>query len=289
MRANVAALCLSFLGAATVCSAQAPEAVNRTQPDFATAYCAGFVADPRIPDEMRLISGEQSSDKIVFEQGDYVFINRGQDKGVKVGDRYMVMRPEVDPYVVEWFKGQDKLMKAMGTHYLDLGQLKVVNVQPKVAVAQVTFSCDTMQRGDIVRPFEERPIPPYKEAGAFDHFAPVSGKSVGTIVATRDYGQAPMAGTPVYVNLGSSQGVKVGDYLRFFRYQGTMQEYPPQTKDYQYLIFGFGSTPVRYQWNDLPREVVGEGIVLSVSKNSSTVLITISQKAVHTGYNAEIE
>ena len=68
----------------------------------------------------------------------------------------------------------------------------------------------------------------------------------------------------VYVNIGNAQGVKVGDYLRIFRYQGSLAETAPNTKGYQYKLYGFGSTPTRYEWNDLPREVLGEGIVINL-------------------------
>src|SRR2546429_1787841 len=106
----------------------------------------------------------------------HVYINHGQDNGVRVGDRFFVVRPDDYAGDVPWFKWQDKLMKAMGTQYIDAGQVRVVSVQSKVSIAQVIFSCDYMQRGDVVLPYQERPVPPLKEAAAFDHFAPVSGK-----------------------------------------------------------------------------------------------------------------
>jgi hypothetical protein len=205
-----------------------------------------------------------------------------------VGDRFLVVRQEKDPGG-EWFRGQEKLTKAMGITYTDLGQVKVVNVQPKTSIAEVVFSCTSMQRGDIVRPFEERPAPPFKEIGAFDHFAPVSGKPVGMLVETIDYQQGEGQGSTVYVNLGAAQGVRVGDYVRFFRYQGKRDEYAPQTRGYQYELYGYGSSPTKYEWKDLPREVLGEGIVLNASRNASTVLITFSSAEVYTGDNAEIE
>ena len=96
----------------------------------------------------------------------------------------------------------------------------MVNVQPKVSIAEVVFSCDYIQRGDMARPFEERPAPPFKEAAAFDHFAPVSGKPVGTVVSSFDYHQLLGRGDAMYVNVGAAKGVKVGDYMRVFRYQG---------------------------------------------------------------------
>jgi hypothetical protein len=158
-----------------------------------------------------------------------------------------------------------------------------------VAIAQVTLSCDYMQRGDIVLPFQERPAPVFKDPGAFDHFAPISGKPVAMVVQSKDYQQSAGQGNTVYVNLGTNKGVKVGDYYRIFRYQGSLAELAPQTKDYQDRLYGFGSSPGRYTWNDLPREVLGEGIVINVSRNSSTVLITYSTIDIYTGDYVEIE
>ena len=287
MRARLASLSIFVFAGAGICSAQTAPAPS--QVGFATAYCSGFVTDQKVPDATRLVSGEQSNAKLTFARGDYVYINRGQDKGVRVGDRFSVVRAEGDPAEVDWFKWQSKLMKAMGTHYLDAGQLRVINVGPKIATAEVTLSCDYMQRGDIVLPFQERPEPALKDYSNFDHFAPVSGKPVAMIVQSKDYQQSAGQGSTVYINLGTEKGVRVGDYFRVFRYQGSLAEFAPQTKDYQDRIFGFGSSPGRYSWNDLPREVLGEGIVINVSRNSSTVLITYSTIDMYTGDYVELE
>lgn len=291
MRVNVAGLCLSVLLGATVSSAQnEPQAAPPIgQPDASSIYCSGFYTDQKVPDEGRLISGEQSNYKVTFAQGEYVYINRGGNQGVKEGDRFSVVRPVTEPLEFPWFKWQPKLMKAMGTAYADLGQVHVVNVHPNVSVAQISFSCDYMQRGDIVRPFEERPAPPYKDAGKFDHFAPVSGRPVAMVVAAKGFHEEVGKNETIYVNLGTSQSVKVGDYFRIFRYQGSTSEYAPQTKDYQYMMYGFGSAPKRYSWNDLPREVLGEGIVLNASHNSSTVMITFSSAQIYAGDYVELE
>lgn len=291
MRAKMAALSLMVMFGAAAGSAQeirtAPKVI--TAPDYNMVNCSGFVSDQKLPSEFHLISGEQSNYKVTFTSGDYVYIDRGQDKGVRVGDRFFVVRP--DDYVgdIPWFKWQEKLMKAMGTQYVDGGQIRVVNVQPKVSIAQIIFSCDYIQRGDIVLPYQERPIPPFKEAAAFDHFAPVSGKPVAMVVMGKDHSDAFGKNSAVYVNLGTNQGVKVGDYLRIFRYQGSMSETVPQTKDYQFMVYGFGSAPRRYSWNDLPREIVGEGIVFNVSRNSSTMMITVSSSEIYAGDYIEIE
>ena len=294
MRAKIAALCLILSAGAAVCSAQNP-AENPTpvagpagQVGYSKVYCSGFLKDTKLPDDARLVSGEQIGYKVTFAQGERVYLNQGSDKGVRVGDRFVVVRATQDPST-EWFRGQFKLTKAIGILYEDLGQVKVVNVLPKTSIAEVTFSCDYMQRGDIVRPFEERPVPPFKELGTFDHFAPVSGKPVGMMVTTIDFQQSEGQGSTIYINLGAAQGVKVGDYVRFFRYQGKLDEFAPQTRGYQTELYGFGSSPVHYQGKDLPREVLGEGIVLNASRNGSAVLITFSSADIYTGDNVEIE
>lgn len=303
MRAKLAALCFSVFATAAVCSAQnSAQTGGSTQPDYSFVRCAGFISDQKVSNEIRLISGEQSNYKITFANGDYVYIDRGQDKGVRVGDRFSVVRPEDDPNHVstqliflpstsdvESFKHQAKLLKAMGTEYTDLGTVRVVNVQPKVSIAEVVFGCGYMQRGDLLRPYEDRPAPPFKDPSTFDHFAPVSGKPVGTLVTGTGFIQTIGKHDSVYVNLGAAQGVKVGDYMRVFRNQGPMGQSVPQTKNDQYELYGFGSAGAKYTPKDLPREILGEGIVLNVSRNSATLLITYSTIEIFPGDYAEVE
>src|SRR5437764_2179305 len=291
MRTKIAALSLLAMLSAAAGPAQeirtAPK--EASAPDYNMVNCSGFFTDRKLPGDYRLVSGEESNYKLTFTNGDYVYINRGQDKGVRVGDRFFVVRPDDYAGDVSWFKWQVKLMKAMGTQYLDAGQLRVVNVQPKVSIAQVLFSCDYMQRGDYVFPYQERAMPPFKEATAFDHFAPVSGKNIAMVVAGKDHHDAFGKNSAVYVNPWTNKVVKVGDYFRIFRYQGSTAETVPQTKDYQFTMYGFGSAPQRYNWNDLPREILGEGIVFNVSHNSSTMMITVSSSHIYAGDYVEIE
>ena len=86
MRARIVVLSLSvFLGGAVSSAQNAPQdAPAIPQIDFSSVNCSGFVADQHVPDEIRIVSGEQSNYKIAFARGDYVHINRGQDKGVRL-------------------------------------------------------------------------------------------------------------------------------------------------------------------------------------------------------------
>jgi hypothetical protein len=83
--------------------------------------------------------------------------------------------------------------------------------------------------------------------------------------------------------------VRVGDYYRIFRYQGQRTETVFQLKDTAWKTYGFGSSPVAYQWNDLPRQVLGEGIVLRTGPNSSTVMLTTVREEILAGDYVEVE
>src|SRR5216684_688802 len=221
MRAKMGC-CFLLMGlAAGTLAAQSSPAT----PDTTHIYCSGMVTTEQVPADTYMISGEQSNYKMTFAQGDLVYINKGSTQGVKVGDEYLVMRPVKEQLNYPWFGWQNSLLRAMGTTYRDLGRLRVIRVQPKVATAEVVFSCDYMQRGDI----------------------------------------------------------------RVFRYQGTRTESAYQTPGTAYKIYGFGSAPQIYKSDDLPREVLGEGIVLRVSPNASTVLVTLSLREIYVGDYIELE
>lgn len=277
---------LGFVAATGVAKAQH---INRTTPTEADLYCSGVVTDKPVPNDLYLISGEDSRYKSTFRQGDAIYINRGAEQGVKVGDEFEVVRPVKDMMAkTVWFKYQTMLSRAMGTRYADIGRLRVVHADAKTSTTEVVATCDLMQRGDIVRPFEARPAPQFHDV-KFDRFAAPSGKKTAMVVTAKDEATLSGSGTIVYVNLGSAQGVRVGDYFRVFRYQGTHIETLYQVRNTAYKVYGYGSAPVAYEWDNLPRQVLGEGIVLRTGPNSSTVMLTTVREEIFAGDYVEVE
>ena len=274
------------LAALGVSRAQQPSPITPTQ---ANLYCSGVITDKPVPNNLYVISGEDSNYKTTFEHGDAIYLNTGGEQGVKVGDLFDVVRPVTDPMAQpEWFKYQNTLMRAMGARYVDIGRLRIVHVDAKISTAEVELGCDPIRRGDLVQPFVARPAPQFRDS-KLDIYAAPSGKKTAMVVTSKDYMSLTSAGSIVFVNLGSDQGVKIGDYFRVFRYQGSRNETVYQVKDTAFKAYGFGSTPVAYEWNNLPREIVGEGIVLRSGPNSSTVLLTTTRRGVYSGDYVELE
>jgi hypothetical protein len=277
----IAALCMT-VGAQV---AMAQQSVVR--PTQAEIYCTGVATTDAVPADTYLISGENSQYRITFSQGDAVYINHGSDEGVKVGDEFDVIRLVHPGPKIKWFASQPELTRAMGDMYSDIGHLRVVDVHPKTATATVTMACDLLQRGDLVRPFTPRPVPPFHTTKLNPYAAP-TGK-MAMVVNTKGYGQVVGAGGIVFVNLGNMQGVKVGDYFRVFRYAGTRDESGYQEPGMAYKVYGMGGAPIPYNWESLPRQILGEGIVMRLGPNASTVLLTTASQEIYVGDYVEVE
>jgi hypothetical protein len=263
--------------------------VAPTTPTNEELYCSGVISDKPVPNNLYVVSGEDSAYKTTFQQGDTIYINAGGEQGVRIGDEFDIVRPVSDPTSQEpWFKYQSMLSKAMGTRYADIGRLRVVHVDAKTSSTEIVFGCDLVQRGDIVRATVARPVPQLRNT-KMDMFAAPSGKKIAMVVSARDYDSLVAAGSIVFVNLGEGQGVKIGEYFRVFRYQGSRNDTLYSIKDTAFKMFGYGSTPVAYEWNNLPRQIMGEGIVLRTGTNSSTVLLTNSRGAIYAGDYVEVE
>ena len=304
MNIRVTGMCLTILLGASLSAAQnipAPAAAPAEKvekvalADHASVYCSMFFADEKVPDSKRVVSGEESAERVQFSAGDNVYINQNAASGVKVGDEFSVVRPTAVLKTGDWFKWQQHLIRVMGQAYVNVGRVKVIDVRPPLAVAQITMSCEPTQRGDVLQPFAEKPFPQLKDPATFDRFSPDDPKlwkDKHAMVVTEDnYMAAGGRNTVLYVNLGKGQGVKFGDYFRIFRYQGSKIETLSKSlpEGYQYKLFGFGTAEKKYDWKDIPRQVVGEGVVLNLSQNSSTVLVTYSWTTIFAGDYVELE
>src|SRR5258708_8722311 len=137
MRVNLAALCLAAFAGAGVCYGQAapPNAGSTLQPGYSTVYCSGFLKDTRVPEELRVVSGEESGYKLVWTQRENVYINAGSEKGVRIGDRFQVVRGTGDPLPVDWFKGQSRIASAMRLSYTDVVHFPEWSPQPNLSFA----------------------------------------------------------------------------------------------------------------------------------------------------------
>jgi len=284
-RIAIALSCLLALWVAGAAAQNEPPERGRAATE-ADSYCAGMITNEEIPYDNYVISGVEADPQTVFSQRQYVYINKGAEGGVKVGDDFMVLRPVTDFLHVRTWDEEHLIANKLGTQWEDIGRIHVVVVQPKVAIAIITYSCGYMQRGDYVRPAVNYPMPEFKPLKDLDRFAPPSGKATGRVVRAKHYVMLQGRGSVVYVNL---TGLKAGDYIRFYRYTGARSDSIYQIGGITDHVFGFGKTPEPWAATDVPREVLGEGVVLRATPTSASVLIYNQFREIYLGDWVEVE
>jgi hypothetical protein len=181
--------------------------------------------------------------------------------------------------------------------------VRVVDTRSHSAIAQVEFSCDPINPGDVVMPFVEKPPITFRVPGHFDRFAPPNGKLSGRIVLGKDFDSFLGTGMKLYMNMGSNQGVKVGDYFRVVRsYTATLQDpvdslsFKAQTSEdtqvrpptFEANRFTKTKGP-NIHVGDLPRRAVGEVVVLNVTPTASSAMIVFALEDVHAGDTVELD
>lgn len=274
-------------------------------------YCAGYIQNSPVNTSYEIVGADREREQNIFQQGNYIYIGRGANSGVKVGDMFSVVRPRGN------FKSKFSNKGNLGIYMLELGAVEVVNVKPEVSVARVKTSCENFLLGDLLQPMPVRTSPLLQNRPPLDLFAEPSGKKTGRIVLARDAREAPTYDEIVYIDLGAEDNVQVGDYLTIYRplgKGGVLNYHQDDThvtsssdfgsKAYQGGKFSNNSPrpagsnangePVTY--NDVKkrrpgnlRQILGEMVVLNVKERTATAIITRVSKEIHTGDMVEIQ
>ena len=295
--------------------AQPPKVATRT-----TLLCAGFIRFQPIPDSPEIVGAEQEQEQRVFSDGDVVYLNNGAQQGIKEGDRFQIIRPRSE------VKGVHRQKKGpLGVYVQEVGMLQVFKVWPNTSAAQVTFTCDSVLLGDLLRRIPHKEAPVERPEVAFDHFAEPSGKQTGRLMMARDGRELVTRHDVVFIDLGTEDKVAPGDYLTIYRPLGTgtvtrvdnEENARGRAKGFQSDRFrgggfsiqaqrakdstGFRNTEGDYRHRPIttkeikgnrppmPRKIVGEMVIIDVQLRTATAVITRVAGEVHTGDWVEIQ
>ena len=227
-------------------------------------YCSGFIRNAPVSNLLQ-VSSTYLKDKASFAtQGEYVRINRGSRGDVAVGTMYQVIRP-----TRKVSNPEGGLGSSLGTHYLDVGQVQIVQVQEDYALAELVSSCDAMEPGDVLVPYVHLDVPDLPRNRPFSSAMKATGNIKGVVSFFRNSvavtGSVYSSSTPpsarsvvaaggvVYLNVGETAGVKTGDLFIVYR----------------------GST------------AIAEVAVLKVEEKAATALVTYSADALVLGDRVE--
>jgi len=274
--------------------------VRYQTPTAADIYCAGFLTKERIPNANYVNGGLETPTSTKFENGELVYL---AGSGYQAGQLYSIVREMRDVNEYEIYPGQRKVLAAAGRPYGEIGRVRIVDTRSHSAIAQVEFSCDPINPGDLALPFVEKPPVTFRVPGHFDRFAPANGKLTGRIVLGKDFDAFLGTGMKLYMNVGSNQGVKVGDYFRVVRsYTATMADPVDSLSFKARMSEDTQMRPPAFEANrftrtqgpnihvsDLPRRAVGEVVVLNVTPTASSAMVVFALEDVHAGDTVELD
>lgn len=275
--------------------------------------CGGYISTGSTASALEIVGAREERERRVYGEGDMVYISGGAQQGVTAGQEFSVVRPRGR------FRSQlSRKSGSLGVYVQEVGRLRVVRVRDRVSVAEVVRSCDNLLLGDLLRPAPRRQSPMARAQVNLDRFAEPTGKQTGRIVLARDARELLSRDQIVFIDLGAEDNLKVGDYLTVFRPRrfGTLVEFGEESA--QNTRRGFESdefrggkfsnqaqrlknpdggtggetvkTPeIKRQRPAVPRQVVGELVVIHVEGRAATAVITRVAQEVHTGDHVEVQ
>jgi hypothetical protein len=262
--------------------------------------CAGFVSKQLVPNSNFVAGDLYTPSTTKTTNGEVVYL---AGKGYEVGQEYAIVRELRDPNRYEIFAGQHSMLKEMGQPYSELARVRVIDTRSKMAVAEVEMSCDPVNPGDFAIPYVQKPSITFRPPLRFDRFMPSNGKVTGRIAMAKDFDSEIGPGVKVYLNVGSNQGVKPGDYFRAVRtYEADLHDpvdslsFKASTNedtqkkqaviDPNFLTKTGG--PVIHV-ADLPRRAVGEVVIISTTPTTATAMVVFAMESVHLGDRVELD
>lgn len=262
--------------------------------------CAGFISKQLIPNANFVAGDLYTPSDTKNSNGEVVYL---AGKGYEVGQKYAIVRELRDPNRYEIFAGQHTLLKSMGQPYSELARVRIIDTRNKMAIAEVEMSCDPVNPGDYVVPYVEKPAITFHPPLRFDRFLPSNGKLTGRIAMAKDFDSEIGPGDKVYLNVGSNQGVKPGDYFRAVRsYEAdlhdpvdslsfkasTSEDTQAKQASFEPNFFTKTGGPVIHV-RDLPRRSVGEVVVLSTTPTTATGMVVFAMESIHLGDDIELD
>ncbi|MCE1228575.1 MAG: LysM peptidoglycan-binding domain-containing protein [Firmicutes bacterium] len=154
------------------------------------------------------ISGRQAARRQFLGDTEVVYLSGGADRGVKVGDRLVVLKVAKRNLV----HPTNKQRGVLGDVVQQVGVVRVTTVNPKGAIAHIERSLDAIEVGYKVAPFTE----PANIVAQLrkDVVGPVPLKEpVGTIVYARENHEISANNEMIIIDQGADAGLKVGDIL----------------------------------------------------------------------------
>ena len=231
----------------------------------ADIYCYGYIGHPDEPLPNFIESFEDVETKYVPRSTDpelpasaavtdLVYVRGGASTGLVAGETYLVVMP--GPIVHHPHNDA-----VIGREYRYVGQARVLCTEGERSRAIVVQGCREIPVGARLKPLPQLPIPIARIPPMPEWCDAPSGRTVGTIVGSRDWELGLVEGNLVQIDLGSDNQLQPGDFLTVFR---------PSPRA------------------DQPRVVLGEIGILTTEQRTATAVVVAARREMLVGDSVEM-
>lgn len=186
-------------------------------------------------------------------EGDLIYIRGGASTGLVAGETYMAIEPGDLIY-------NPQTKELVGRHYNYQGQIRILCTEGDRSRAIIVQSCREIAVGARLKPMPQLPIPIARVPEMPAWCDPPTGRTLGTIVDSRDWDLELAEGVLVQVTLGADDQLQPGDFLTVYR---------PSPRA------------------DQPRQVLGEIGVLTTQAKTATGIIVAMRRTMQIGDSVE--
>lgn len=239
---------------------QTPPALQPAQPEeiaqeatFTVSGAEGYILESEIQPSGAII--QTNHDRTLVGQDDVVYTDIGVSHGAKSGDVYSIFKKMKALYHPETHD-------FLGYKILSLGSLTLTDMEDKSSRAVITKSYLEITAGSLLMPYQEK----RREISLKSARNDLSGHIIDTRLGNITTGEEDI----VYLDLGTSHGVEVGNMLY------VVKDVKP---DSRYVNRDVGN---------LPKEVIGAVILVETGERTSTALVVKSADVIHVGDQVQL-
>ena len=129
----------------------------RQAPEIKTGdlYCSGFVRTDRSPTTLKVISRFDGDVSALATEADYIYLEPGFRGRRESGQTLSGHSANQDGSTVR----TRRPMRNLGLHYLDVAQIQVVIAQADFCTGAGVHSCEAVEVGDFMIPFQRIDLP----------------------------------------------------------------------------------------------------------------------------------
>lgn len=227
-------------------SSEPVTAVPIREKNFSVVGSEGFISDDDLAGVGRIVA--TNHDRVIVGAGDTVYTDIGTALGARKGDRFSIfIKQEVVNHPVRHI--------TIGHKIVPLGTLELIELTPTGSRASVTESYREISSGAL--------LIPRRDTRREIHLKSSSRSSSGIILDSLTGNKAIGVGDVVYLDLGTRQGVEVGNMLYVVRQAAPDREYRGDIT--------------------LPQELIGALVIVDAGRDTSTALVIKNVETIYLG------